>query len=214
MQWGALLLCFAALYAGFKFTGYTKENESLKFLGFSIASFVLALTQISVLIDGWLDYYDLTLYSPVIVEWGHIIALAFVLSALAVFIRQSKPVFAQFPLVYAALPLLIIFSYILVQNTYALKEWLLSIYQAGAILVALLMYSVYTYKEQRYMYILSGVVLFLFTFLVFWYVPGVQEDTPWIWQLFFLGSLLLLVYGYDYARKMGQEMKAGVSVQT
>lgn len=213
MQWGALLLSLAALYAGFKFTGYTNENESLKFLGFSIASFVLAFTQLSVVIDDWLDFYGLTMYSSVIVEWGHIVSLAFILSALAIFIRQSKPVFAQFPLVYAALPLLIIFSYILVQNTYALKDWLLSIYQAGAILVALLMYSVYTYKEQRYMYILSGAVLFLFTFLIFWYFPGVQENAPWVWQLSFIGSVLLSVYGYDYARKMGQSKKAGANIQ-
>jgi len=214
MQWGALLLSLAALYAGFKFTGYTKENESLKFLGLSIASFVLAFTQLSVVIDDLLDFYGLTMYSSVIVEWGHIISLAFILSALAVFIRQSKPVFAQFPLVYAALPLLIIFSYILVQNTYALKDWLLSIYQAGAILVALLMYSVYTYKDQRYVYILSGVVLFLFTFLIFWYIPGVQENAPWAWQLSFIGSVLLSVYGYDYARKMGQSKKAGANIQS
>lgn len=214
MQWGALLLSLAALYAGFKFTGYTKENESLKFLGFSIASFVLAFTQLSLVIDAWLDFYGLTMYSSVIVEWGHIIALAFILSALAIFIRQSKPVFAQFPLVYAALPLLIIFSYILVQNTYALKDWLLSIYQAGAILVALLMYSVYTYKEPRYMYILFGVVLFLFTFLIFWYIPGVQENAPWVWQLSLIGSMLLSVYGYDYARKMGQPTKARANFQS
>lgn len=204
MQWGALILGLIATYTGFKFIGFTQKNESLKFLGLCIASFVLAFSQICIVIDNWLGFYDLTMYSDIIVEWGHIVALAFVLSALAIFIRQSKPVFAQFPLVYAALPLLIIFSYFLVQNTYALKEWLLSIYQAGAILVALLMYSVYTYKEQRYIYILSGVVLFLFTFLIFWYIPGIQEDMPWIWKLFMGFSLLLTVYGYEYAQKIGK----------
>lgn len=205
MQWGALILLFISFYAGYKFVGFTKENESLKFLGLSIASFVLALTQISLLIDDWLGTYGLTLYSTVIVEWGHIIALAFVLSALAVFIRQSKPVFAQFPLVYTALPLLIILSYFLVQNTYALKDWLLSIYQAGAIFVALLMYSVYTYKEIRYMYILFGVMLFLITYLLFWYVPGVQGTTPLLWKLFLSSSITLTIYGFDYARRASKE---------
>lgn len=208
MQWGALILFFISLYAGYRFLGFTKENESLKFMGLSIASFVLAFSQISLLIDDWLREYGLTMYSDIIVEWGHIISLAFVLSALAVFIRQSKPVFAQFPLIYTALPLLIILSYFLVQNTYALKDWLFSIYQAGAIFVALLMYSVYAYKEQKYVYILSGAILFLITFILFWYIPGIQQATPLIWKLFLSASIILTMYGYDYARKETTASKA------
>jgi hypothetical protein len=201
MQWGALLLFIISLYAGYKFLGFTKKNESLKFLGLSIASFILAFSQFSLLMDDWLGNFDLTMYSDVVVEWGHIISLAFVLSALAVFIRQSKPVFAQFPLIYTALPLLIVLSFFLVQDTYALKDWLFSIYQAGAIFVALLMYAVYSYKEQKYVYILAGVILFLVTFVLFWYIPGVQECTPLLWKAFLSLSIMLTIYGYDYARK-------------
>ena len=201
MEWDALLLSLVGFYGGFKCYRFTEGSDRLKFLGLSIATFVFAITQLSVVVDGWLDPFGLTLYSGVAVEWGHIISLAFILSALAVFIRQSKPVFAQFPLVYAALPLFIVFSYVLVANTYALKDWLLSIYQAGAILVALLMYSVYTYRELRYMYILGGIILFLITFLMYWYVPGIREYSEWIWQTFLALSLLLTLYGYDYAKQ-------------
>ena len=200
MEWDALLLSLVGFYSGFKCYRFTKGNDGLKFLGLGIAVFVFALTQLSVVIDGWLDPFGLTLYSGLLVEWGHIISLAFILSALAVFIRQSKPVFAQFPLVYAALPLFIVFSYVLVANTYALKDWLLSIYQGGAILVALLMYSVYTYREQKYMYILVGIILFLITFLMYWYIPGVSEYSAWLWKMFLALSLLLTLYGYEYAR--------------
>ncbi|MDX1629902.1 MAG: hypothetical protein R3345_14440 [Fulvivirga sp.] len=201
MEWDALILSLVGFYCGFKCFNYAEGSDRLKFLGLSIAAFVFAATQLSVVIDGGLDHLGLTLYSGIVVEWGHIITLAFILSALAVFIRQSKPVFAQFPLVYAALPLFIVLSYFLVANTYALKDWLLSIYQGGAIIVALLMYSVYTYREQRYMYILGGIILFLITFLMYWYVPGVSENISWAWKTSLVGSLLLTLYGYDYARK-------------
>ncbi|MGK7370095.1 MAG: hypothetical protein ACNS64_07750 [Candidatus Halalkalibacterium sp. M3_1C_030] len=207
MEWDALLLSLIAFYCGFKCYSYTEGSDSLKFLGISIAAFVFAMTQFSVVLDGWLDAFGLTLYSGIAVEWGHIISLAFVLSALAVFIRQSKPVFAQFPLVYAALPLFIVLSYVLVANTYALKDWLLSIYQAGAILVALLMYSVYTYREQRYIYILGGIILFLITFLLYWYVPGISDNTSWLWKTFLGLSFLLTLYGYEYAMKEGSTLK-------
>lgn len=206
MEWDALLLSLIAFFCGFKCYSYTDGNDRLKFLGISIAAFVFAMTQFSVVLDGWLDPFGLTLYSDIAVEWGHIISLAFVLSALAIFIRQSKPVFAQFPLVYAALPLFIVISYVLVANTYALKEWLLSIYQAGAILVALLMYSVYTYREQRYVYILGGIILFLFTFLMYWYVPGVSDNVAWLWKSFLGLSFLFTLYGYEYAMKKGRSI--------
>lgn len=207
MEWDALLLSFVGFYCGYKCLGYADGSDRLKFLGLSIAAFVFATTQASVVIDGWLDPLDLTLYSDVVVEWGHIISLAFVLSALAVFIRQSKPVFAQFPLVYAALPLFIVISYVLVANTYALKDWLLSIYQGGAILVALLMYSVYTFRELRYVYILGGIILFLITFLMYWYIPGVSENIGWLWKSSLIFSLLLTLYGYEYAGKKKSSRK-------
>lgn len=212
MVWDALLLSLVAFYTGFKCYKYTEENDSLKFLGLSIAAFVFAFTQICLVIDGWLNAYELTLYSDIILEWGHIVALAFILSSLAVFIRQSKPVFAQFPLVYAALPLFIVFSYVLVLNTYALKDWLLSIYQAGAILVALLMYSVYSYREEKYMFILAGVILFLITFILFWYVPGVQESYNWIWKTFLGLSLLLTQYGYEYVKKQSKTQSQSLKI--
>lgn len=210
MEWDALLLSIVGFYCGYRFYNYTEGSDNLKFLGLSIATFVFAMTQLSVVVDGWLLVFDLTLYPDLVVEWGHIISLAFILSALAVFIRQSKPVFAQFPLIYAALPLFIVLSYALVLNTYALKDWLLSIYQAGAILVALLMYSVYTYREQRYVYILSGTILFLLTFILFWYVPGVSEYYDWLWKTFLGFSLLMTLYGYEYARKEGNKQKKNI----
>lgn len=212
MEWDALLLSLIAFYCGFKCLQYTEGSDNLKFLGLSIAAFVFAISQLSVVFDSWLLNFDLTLYSEIVVEWGHIIALAFVLSALTVFIRQSKPVFAQFPLIYAGLPLFIVLSYVLVLNTYALKDWLLSIYQAGAILVALLMYSVYTYREQKYMYILGGTIFFLITFLMYWYIPGVHENHIWLWKSSLGLSLILTIYGYDYAKKKSRDKQKSYQV--
>lgn len=210
MQWAAFLLFIISSYTSYKCYLFTQKNDSLKFMGLSIAALVLAITQLSLVIDGLLGIYDLTLYSGVIVEWGHIIALAFVLSSLSIFIRQSKPVFAQFPLVYTALPLLIIFSYFLVQNTYALKEWLLSIYQGGAILVAMLMYAIYTYREDRYKYILAGIIFFLITFIMFWYIPGIRDTYSWTWKSLLGLSLATTLYGYEHAQEEHDSKRASL----
>lgn len=206
MQWGAFLLSIVGLYATFKFYSLYRSQNSLKYLGLVLAGSFFILTQASIVIEGLVAGYGLTIYADLIVEWGHVLCLAFILSSLAVFIRDSKPVFAQFPLLYSALPLLIVVSYVLVKDTYAIKEWLISIYQGGAILVALLMYGVYTYRQREYMTVLGGIGLFLVTFLLYWYVPEIQDPYHWVWKMLLGGGILVTVYGLEQVRlKMSAE---------
>jgi hypothetical protein len=172
-------------------------QNRLKFLGLAIAGIFFFITQASLVIEGLISGYSLTIYASYIVEWGHILCLSFILSALAVFIRDSKPVFAQFPMVYSGLPLLIVLSYILVTDTFAIKQWLISIYQGGALVVAILMYSVYSYRNNRYVPVLTGIGLFFITFALYWYVPGVSQSYSWIWKLFLSMAMLLTVIGLD-----------------
>ena len=129
MIWATLLLIFVSGYVAARFFNLTNKRGQLKFLGFTIASGIFTMMQFSIFLDYLIVDPNVNLASEFIVEWGHVTILAFVLSSLAIFIRESKPVFAQFPMIYTALPLLIIISYLLVQDTYAIETWLLVIYQ-------------------------------------------------------------------------------------
>lgn len=197
MTWVALVLTIIGGYVVLKLITLTQKNGRLKFLGLTIAASIFVVMQFSIFLDGMMTNPDYTEISNAIVEWGHVVCLAFILSSLAIFVRESKPVFAQFPMLYTALPLLIVFSYFLVKDTYALKRWLLAIYQGGAILVSILMYSVYTYHKQQYSMILVGVSVFLFSYLLFWYVPGVSESYPWIWKLLVAVGMITTILGYE-----------------
>ncbi|HET6527605.1 MAG TPA: hypothetical protein VFG39_02530 [Balneolaceae bacterium] len=196
MPWFALLLTFAGGYIALKLYGINNNRGKLKFLGLAIASSIFVVIQLSVFVAGATDSSTINAVSDFIVEWGHIACLAFILSSLVIFIRQSKPAFAQFPMAYTALPILILISYFLVKDTYALKNWLLSIYQGGAILVALLMYSVYTYRNRDYILILSGVFVLLLSYISYWHIPAVTESEPWIWKLLMIIGLLTTIFGY------------------
>lgn len=196
MPWFALLLTLAGGYAALKLYGINNNRGKLKFLGLAIAASIFVVMQLSVFMAGAADSSTLHTISDFIVEWGHIACLAFILSSLVIFIRESKPVFAQFPMAYTALPILILISYFLVKDTYALKDWLLSIYQGGAILVALLMYSVYTYRNRDYILILSGVFVLLLSYIAYWHIPSVAESEPWIWKLLMVTGLLTTISGY------------------
>jgi hypothetical protein len=199
MSWATFLLMLISGYVAIKLLGLSNRRGRLKFLGLTIAATLLTIMQASAFFSSVVNNTALANVTTFVVEWGHIVCLALVLSSLAVFIRESKPVFAQFPMLYTALPLLIVFSYILVYDTYALKNWLIAIYQGGAILVSLLMYSVYTYHRKNYAMVLAGVGLFVISYLLFWYVPGFNEAYHWVWKLLVGSAMLVTVLGYEQA---------------
>ena len=201
MIWVTLLMVFVGGFVAGKLFNLTNKKGRLKYLGLTVASVLFTIMHLALFIEGLSSVAEITTATEFIFEWGHIISLAFILSSLAIFIRESKPVFAQFPMVYTALPLLIIISYLLVQDTYALKTWLLAIYQGGAILVGLLMYSVYTYRRRDYSLILAGVILFLISYILFWHVPQMNESYSWTWKMTLSIAMVVSAFGYEQAQK-------------
>lgn len=196
MPWLALLLTLAGVYVTAKLISINRNRGRLKFLGLTIASSIFVVMHLSVFVDGVTAGSEFSAVSNFIVEWGHIVCLSFILSSLVVFVRESKPAFAQFPMVYTALPLLILISYFLVKDTYALKDWLLAFYQGGAILVSLLMYSVYTYRRNEYAVILTGICILLLSYIFYWHVPDVNDSQAWIWKLLMIAGLITTIFGY------------------
>ena len=201
MHWATFLLAIISGFVAIKLISLANSHGRLKFLGLTIAAGIFTVMQSFAFFNGLFDNSSLATVTQFIIEWGHVISLAFILSSLAIFIRESKPVFAQFPLLYTAFPLLIVISYLLVKDTYALKKWLLAIYQGGAIIVSLLMYSVYTYKRQDYALVLIGAAIFLVSYLIYWYVPGISTSYQWIWKVLVAAAMLTTLFGYEKAIK-------------
>lgn len=210
MLWATLILVLISGYVAFELVKLRQTKGRLKYLGLTIAAVLLTIIQTSLLISGLTESKTIVNIAGFITEWGHVTCLAFVLSSLAVFIRESKPVFAQFPLLYTALPLLIIVSYLLVKDTYALKNWLLTIYQGGAIAVALLMYSVYTHRRSEYWMILSGVALFLIAYILFWFIPAANVIEGWLWKILAAAALWLTVTGYEKTEAMADQFHSSI----
>ena len=196
MDWSSFLLVIVSFYGAYRCLFFYTKTDTLKYSGYSIALVILGITQLALTIESALSD-DLTIFADVIVEWGHVLSLAIVLGALASFIRDSKPDFAQFPKAYIGLPLLIVVSYVLVKDTFAIKDWLISIYQGGAILVALLMYGVYTYRDNNYTLVISGIATFLITYIIFWFIPIESNVLMWVWKLLLGGGIIMTVLGYD-----------------
>ena len=92
---------------------------------------------------------------------GKFLSISLVLSALFVIIRDSKPVFARFPVSLTLLPLIGIIFFAIIPTSYAIKDILELIMQAGAILVALLLFGVNTYLFKWKWTFLGSVTAFI-----------------------------------------------------
>ncbi|MDR8394263.1 hypothetical protein NC796_24150 [Aliifodinibius sp. S!AR15-10] len=199
MNWDALLLLIVGLYSTVKSSQLAYRLKSLKYLSYALSILFFVLGQGAMLFENIIPT-DITL----LIEFSTVIAVSFVLCGLAVFIRDSKPVFAQFPLIYAAAPLLLIFSYWFVKDSFAIKAWLLSIYQAGALLVGLMMYGAQSYRNPEEMdirYMLIAIAFFVLTYLAYWFIPEVQSNYQWIWQLLLGISLMATTQAFRISLK-------------
>ncbi len=195
MDWDALLLLLVGIYTTFTSAKLARHSNSIKYLCYALAALFFTLGQGGILLKAILSANQITIDSSLFVELTTVTAVSFVLCGLAVFIRESKPVFAQFPLIYAAVPLLLIVSYLFVKDSFAIKEWLISIYQGGALLVALMMYGTHSYRNRdlHYVkYLLSAAIILTITYIVYWFVPIIRTDFEWIWQVL-LGISLIII---------------------
>ncbi|MDZ7693752.1 MAG: hypothetical protein U5K69_21975 [Balneolaceae bacterium] len=197
MAWDSFLLLLVGVFATVKISQFSYRQMSLKYLSFSLAALFLTLSQANIWLSSIIRGYDSLVDLPLIIELGSIISLSFLLCGLAVFIRESKPVFAQFPLVYTAAPLILIISYIFVKDSFAIKEWLMSIYQGGALLVALMMYGAHTYRRSFYSYLLGATILYTLSFVSYWLLYDILGSYSWIWQLLFGISIIVTVKGFE-----------------
>ncbi len=101
-----------------------------------------------------------------VVAWGNFVSISLVLSALFVIIRDSKPVFARFPIYLTMLPLSGIIFFASIPTSYAIKDILELIMQAGAVLVALLLFCVNTILFEWKWTFLISILAFLCAYII------------------------------------------------
>jgi hypothetical protein len=127
-----------------------------------------------------------------VAAWGNFVSISLVLSALFVIIRDSKPVFARFPVSLTLLPLIGIIFFAIIPTSYAIKDILELIMQAGAILVALLLFGVNTYLFKWKWTFLGSVTAFISSYITsIFSINGALHGLMLGSILFCLGMILL-----------------------
>jgi hypothetical protein len=137
---------------------YTQRSLSNLFFGFTILSLFFGVI---------LSYFDFFETIP-IREWGSLVAINFVLTALFNLIRDSKPKFARFPILMTLFPLIGLFFYPLVINNNVVKDLLHITYQGGALFVGLIIVSLNHILHKHRILLISSCLFFLMAYLVNW----------------------------------------------
>ncbi|MBO6793383.1 MAG: hypothetical protein JJ895_05700 [Balneolaceae bacterium] len=108
-------------------------------------------------------------------EWGDLLGMTLVLCGLFVKTRNSKPIFARFPMPMTMLPLIGVLFYPLINQAEVIKDLLWITYQGGAIVVAILVISInHLMYKQRALLLLACLILGS-SFAIFWFVTIIDR---------------------------------------
>ena len=192
-------------------TAYRLVNyKNLIHLAFFLAGLSLLVNVVAELVQQNFPQNSQWPVQPALVgEWAQISSVAFILCGLTLLIRLSKPVFARFPITFTALPLLIIATYPLAIETVMIKKWLLGIYEGGALVAAILIFSMKLVRNRNFILLLVGSVVLAGTYVLYWF-PVLPSEVQYYWYLAFAIGLYLAVRGVDSAYPIPSNEKKDV----
>ncbi len=158
-QWAMIGLASISIYAVYSFYRVMVLKRSLQHILYFSTTILFVLTlavNVVVTFPQWPTRVD----SGYVTDTFQTLTIACLLSALAVVVRDSKPIVTRFPLALTFIPFLLVPSHIIVSHTFVLKELLFGIYKGGAIVVGLLIYGLFSTTDKRYLNIVLGILLF------------------------------------------------------
>jgi hypothetical protein len=179
--WGPLLLITASVYALRCFWMVVRSRNSLEdgmFFGGIVLFIALQLVEITTIV------FELTsaAWVPFLVDALTSLVISTVLCALAIVVRESKPIVTRFPLALTFLPFLLVPAHLAVRDTFVLKDMLYGIYELGAILITVLIFGLKSASDARYRYVLIGTIPLVVSLSLNWFSkhPFPVQATTWV----------------------------------
>ncbi|HET8865815.1 MAG TPA: hypothetical protein VFM80_08950 [Gracilimonas sp.] len=189
-KWVDIVLSFSFGTASVLLFKLYLKNRSLLELYFSLAA--LAIT-IPYLFDLFLPQSPRLLF-----HWGKLVAITIYISGLLVLIRESKPVFARFPLYLTALPFISFLFFPLIIDSIVIKDLINAVYQGGALVVTVLVFTVNNARRERRRYYIIGLAMVSAAYLGYWLYFGRanRPDLIWISEILLAGGILVMLFRF------------------
>lgn len=162
----------------------------------SLSSSYFSLALLSFMIGVSLGYVD-KIETEIAREWGDLISITLVLCGLFVKTRNSKPVFARFPLYMTLLPIIGILFYPMVNDAQVVKDLLQITYQSGAIVVGGLVIGINHLMYKQRGVLLIACFVFLAAFVLKWVeLPVTKDIAQTSAELLLVVGMLLSAFGF------------------
>ncbi|MEX0843683.1 MAG: hypothetical protein WD022_00305 [Balneolaceae bacterium] len=146
----------------------------------SVLDLYFSLAALFITIPYLFDLFQIE-FSIDLFEWGKLVSVTFYISGLLVLIRESKPVFARFPIYLTALPFVSFLFFPLIIDSIIIKELINAIYQGGALAVTVLVFTLNEAKKRRRRYYIIGISLISASYLSYWLYFIRLNDLNFIW---------------------------------
>jgi hypothetical protein len=187
-------------------TVYLVQNN-IRNLAYLIGASSYSLYYLYPYADGLTQLAGAQLNQTLYQDWISIIGISFILSGLAHLVYEAKPKFARFPIGLCGLPLLIIPAYFFVQDTLILKELVIAMYEAGAIVVGLMMYGMLSRNTKfEYIVIVAGLSILGLAYIIYWLPLDEMKNLIWVWKSFIIIGILISVHGLKKAELSDEVM--------
>ena len=95
---------------------------------------------------------------------------SFILTSLANFLREDKPTYARYPVIFTYLPMIILPVYPFILETVVIKEWVLALYQFGSICISGLLLGLLVSREFKYVIVFIPWGIFTVVWLLTWII--------------------------------------------
>lgn len=184
--WVGLILCLSGAFALVSVIKILIAERSLTFgfLLLSVVAFIAGSTS--------LFFPEL---SADFSEWSWLVSSVLLICGLFGLVRESKPVFARFPIYLTFLPLLSVIFYPLAVDALVIKNLILATYQAGALIVALLLFSVKQKKEGEHILTLAAIIVCIVSYLFEWVFVFSGINTDLVAKLVLATGIILVSFG-------------------
>lgn len=165
-------------------------NKSVTHLYFSLAALTVSASYLGTI------FFNTNNYN--IIEWGKLISITTYISGLLAFVRESKPIFARFPIYLTALPLISILFFPLIIETIVIRDVINAIYQGGALVVTIMVFTLNNAKESGRRYYIIGLSLISAAYLGYWiyFNRSDIENYSWIPQIVLSAGILITIFRF------------------
>lgn len=185
-SWLSLLNILVLLFSIYQLATVIAVNRSSFLILLSSAILTYLISNILYLIDDALI---------VAIRFLNTASLVCILSALFNLIRESKPIFARFPTILGYLPFVILLFIPLILEQPVIYNLILGTFQGGALIVAILIFSINQKNQNSYLLLIIGTIVCLFAFILFWMVPLTEIQITVATELLLITGVLLISLG-------------------